>query len=60
MKLQINYKRHDPDTLLGEKLEVTYVYSSFDSREIDAIEEQVRQQIGDGLIGDIELPKEDT
>ena len=53
MKVQVKYKRHDPDTLLGEKLEVTYIYSSFDGREVDAMEEQVRKTIGDGLIGEI-------
>lgn len=56
MKLQVHYKRHDPDTILGEKLEVTYVYSSFDSREIDAVEDQMREKIGDGIIGEVEMP----
>ena len=59
MKLQVNYKRHLPDTILGEKLEVTYIYSSFDGREVDAMEEQVRKAIGDGLIGEMEVPKEE-
>ena len=52
MKMQINYKRHLPDTLLGEKLEVTYVYSSFDGREIDKLEEKLQAQIGAGIIAD--------
>ena len=56
MKLQAKYKRHLPDTILGEKIEVTYIYSSFDGREIDAVEEQLKQTIGDGIIGEVELP----
>ena len=60
MKIQVKYKRHLPDTILGEKLEVTYVYSSFDGREVDAMEEQVRKAIGDGLIGEVEIPREEN
>ena len=52
MKMQINYKRHLPDTILGSKIEVTYVYSSFNDAEIDKLEEKLQAQIGAGIIAD--------
>ena len=39
MTATIQYRRLDPDTVRGEKLEVKIVYSSFDAKEIDELQE---------------------
>ena len=52
MKTQITYKRNNPCTMIGECLEVTITYSSFDKAEIDKMEEYYKQNIGYALIVD--------
>jgi len=41
MTATIQYRRLDPDTVRGEKLEVKIVYSSFDAKEIDELQENI-------------------
>ena len=38
MKTTMTWQRLNPDTLSGERLKVTIVYSSFDAREIDELQ----------------------
>lgn len=58
MRTYISYQRLEPDTINGETLKVTQVYSSHDKSEIDKLEESLQKQIGNGLIGEISLDKE--
>lgn len=44
-----NYKRHNPNTAIGHSIEVTIVYSSYDEKDIDNIESDLRQSIGSGI-----------
>ena len=41
MKVYQSCKRNDPDTVNGESITVTIVYSSFDKAEIDELEKQM-------------------
>ena len=49
MRISIGFRRGEPDTILGEKLTLTYTYSSYDASEIDEIEKKLREQFGDGM-----------
>lgn len=53
MKMFTTYKRNNPDTINGESITVTTVYSSYNEKEIDELENQLRNSIGSGLIGNI-------
>lgn len=52
MKSSTTYRRFDPDTVLGEKLEIKLVYSSFDKAEIDQLEENCKIAIGSGVLSE--------
>lgn len=49
MKCFTSYERHNPNTVNGETIVVTQVYSSFDKKEIDVLENDLRLSIGDGV-----------
>ena len=53
MKAFAQYKREEPDTILGEKITIITTYSSFDKEEIDEIEQYCKENIGNGLFADI-------
>ena len=50
MKVTVHYERYDPDTVLGEKIEVRVVYSSMDKKEIDRVEQNLQESIGAGIV----------
>lgn len=50
MKQTINYTRLMPDTLIGDAVKVTLIYSSFNTDEIDKLEQDLKSKIGYGLI----------
>ena len=41
MKIYQSWKRNESDTMKGESITVTIVYSSFDKAEIDELEKQM-------------------
>lgn len=53
MKTQITWERPLPDTILGEKIVVHTVYSSFDRAEIDKLQEECERRIGYALVGEL-------
>lgn len=55
MKISAHYVRKDPDTVMGHKVVVTTVYSSFDIREIDIIEDSLRAQYGGGVVSEVDM-----
>lgn len=54
MTAEIHVQRLEPDTVHGEKLEVAIVYSSFDKREIDEMQENIPAAIAAGLFEESE------
>ena len=50
MKCVTTYERLMPDTICGEGIKLTQVYTSFDIREIDELEEHLKKAIGSGVI----------
>ena len=54
MKYAKIYRRNKPDTVNGESITVSVVYSSYDKTEIDKLESMFREQIGSGLFGEFE------
>lgn len=52
MKCVTTYERLMPDTICGEGIKLTQVYSSFDIREIDELEENLKKTIGNGVVFD--------
>ena len=55
MTISTHYVRKDPDTIMGHKVVVTTVYSSFDAREIDIIEDSLRAQYGSGVVSEVDM-----
>lgn len=55
-RVQTTYYRAKPDTVSGESIVVTTVYSSWNAKEIDVLQESFRQTIGNGLITEMEVP----
>ena len=55
MKLNVSYHRKHPDTINGDQIEIVYRYSSFDQREIDAVENWARKDIGLGITANLEI-----
>ena len=49
MKCHIDFSRLNADTINGERLIVTYTYSTFDSIEMDKFEQDTRENIGSGI-----------
>lgn len=41
MKIFVDWKRNEPDTLTGESVTVKITYSSFDKKEIDDFEKKL-------------------
>lgn len=54
MRQTITYKRLKQDTINGDSIQVTMVYSSFDKNEIDSVEEVFKETIGTGIISEFE------
>ena len=50
MKVTISWHRDKPDTVNGDKLIVTQVYSSWNQSEIDAMEKTMQLQYGSGTV----------
>jgi len=50
MKCVTTYERLMPDTICGEGIKLTQVYTSFDIREIDELEESLKKAIGSGVV----------
>ena len=55
MILCTTLERLKTDTANGYQLKVVYHYSSFDEREIDKIEQLIREEIGSGTIKEYKL-----
>lgn len=53
MKMMIQYRRLKPDTLNGDMIQVTTTYSSYNASEIDAIEADLKKNIGFCLVQEI-------
>lgn len=45
MKVVQSWKRNSPDTVTGESITLTVLYSSFDKEEIDELEKNMAQGI---------------
>lgn len=54
MRVQTMYRRLDPDTVTGEQIVVVTTYSSFNKEEIDALEKELKETIGSGVIWESE------
>ena len=50
MKCVTTYERLMPDTICGEGIKLTQVYTSFDIQEIDELEENLKKAIGSGVV----------
>ena len=46
----ITFNRLNPDTVNGDSIQIITTYTSFDTREIDKVEEYCKQNIGTYLI----------
>ena len=53
MKIFVQYKRNNPDTIIYENLTITYTYSSFNKDEIDELEQKCKDYISDGLMTEL-------
>ena len=53
MKVFIQYKRENPDTILGEKITLIQTYSSFNQDEIDELEQDFKENIGNGIMAEM-------
>ena len=58
MKCFTSYARFNPDTIQGERLVVTYNYSTFDTEEMDSFEEAIRNTIGSGIRTEFEFKEQ--
>ena len=59
MKVHTQFRVLEPDTITGYRVQVITTYSSFDEAEINIIADKFRNEIGAGIIGTIELKKEE-
>ena len=48
MRIQMTYRRNNPDTAVNESLTITITYSGT-KEEMDSLEQDCRENIGDGL-----------
>ena len=55
MKVVTTYKRMNPDTIHGNMITIQTVYSSFDDREIDALEDKFKRTIAAGIVAEYKL-----
>lgn len=53
MKISTTYERLMPTTADGHIIKVTQYYSSFDKDEIDRLQEDMKKQIGTGIISEV-------
>lgn len=53
MKLLTQYKRENPDTVLGEKITIVQTYSSFNKEKIDKLEQYCKEHIGYVLVTEL-------
>lgn len=54
MRISVECNRLTPDTISGEGICITTVYSSKDKEQIDKLEEEIRKTIGDFTIMETE------
>lgn len=54
MRMFTQYKRENPDTILGEKITIIQTYSSFNKDEIDELEQKCKENIGNGIETEME------
>lgn len=52
MRTETTYKRLNPDTIHGDMIIIQTLYSSFDSEEIDALEDSLKNHIGAGIVNE--------
>lgn len=57
MKCLITYSRFNADTISGERIIVTQTYSTFDSEEMDRLEDYLRQSIASGIMTEYDIDK---
>lgn len=50
MNISIQWEELMPTTVSGHAVKVTYVYSSFEKSEIDALKEKLKEDIGCGIL----------
>lgn len=50
MNCTIRYERLQPTTVCGESIKVTYLYSSYNKDEIDALEKKLEGSIGAAMV----------
>jgi hypothetical protein len=55
MKCFTQYTRGNPNTINGEQLIVTAIYSSFNKEEIDALEKKLSETIAFGVLADVTM-----
>ena len=53
MKLSINYEELMPSTVAGYAIKISYIYSSFNKQEIDDLKAKLKDEIGTGIISEI-------
>ena len=58
MKCFTQYTRGNPNTINGEQLIVTAIYSSFNKEEIDALEKKLSETIAFGVLADVTMDYE--
>lgn len=46
MKITTSYRRTNPSSIAGDSIVVTTTYSSFNTKEIDDLEEKLKEQVG--------------
>ena len=57
MKCLITYSRLNADTISGERIIVTQTYSTFDSEEMDRLEDYLRGNIASGIMTEYDIDK---
>ena len=55
MILTKHFERLEPDTFNGYQIKVTFRYSSFDKKEIDAFEKILKDELGELVIAKCEV-----
>ena len=58
MKSFTSYRRVNADTINGEKLIVSTIYTTFDSEEMEKFEESIRNTIKSGIMVEYEAESE--
>ena len=53
MKLSITYEELMPSTVAGYAIKISYIYSSFDQKEVDKLKSSLKDEIGTGIISEI-------